>query len=124
MKRLITLALALALAFSFPALANDDDKVGVCHATGSASNPYVHIVVDRSGWDNGHSKHEGDFLSNDPNCPKPTAKPSPTKTPVASQTAAPTQTPAQAPASPQASPTAPQRTAVPQVRTLPSTSTK
>jgi len=44
---------------------NGHDKVGVCHATGSASNPFVHIVIDRHGWENGHEDHQDgrDFLA-------------------------------------------------------------
>jgi hypothetical protein len=46
-----------------------DGKVGLCHATGSGSNPYVHIEVAVSACINGHAKkHPDDFISNDPNC--------------------------------------------------------
>ena len=38
------------------------DKVTLCHRTGSEKNPYVVITIAREGWENGHSKHEGDRL--------------------------------------------------------------
>jgi hypothetical protein len=42
---------ALSLLAASPALAtsnskNDDHKIGICHATGSKTNPYVYINVD------------------------------------------------------------------------------
>jgi YVTN family beta-propeller protein len=43
-------------------------KVGICHATGSSTNPYTHIKVSVSGCANGHAKHEGDFISDDTSC--------------------------------------------------------
>ena len=36
------------------------DKVSVCHLTGNGS--YTVINIAEAGWDNGHSKHEGDIL--------------------------------------------------------------
>ena len=38
-----------------------DNKVTICHATGSDKNPYVEITVSVNGL-NGHSKHEGDII--------------------------------------------------------------
>jgi hypothetical protein len=44
-------------------------KVEICHATGSATNPYVHIEVATSACINAHArKHAGDFISSDPSC--------------------------------------------------------
>jgi hypothetical protein len=39
-------------------LDHDDGKVTFCHATGSASNPFVLITTDVSGCVNGHADHE------------------------------------------------------------------
>jgi hypothetical protein len=43
----------------------EGDKVYVCHATGSESNPYEVVEVDKDAWDeheSAHSDHEDDFL--------------------------------------------------------------
>ena len=39
----------------------DSDKITICHATGSALNPYVTITIDTNGL-NGHGDHEGDII--------------------------------------------------------------
>ncbi len=36
-------------------------RISICHATGSATNPYVEITVDVEGL-NGHGDHEGDII--------------------------------------------------------------
>ena len=41
--------------------AGKDHKIWICHATHSASNPYVGIEVDLSGL-NGHGDHPGDII--------------------------------------------------------------
>lgn len=38
-----------------------NDKVTICHATGSESNPYTTITVDANGL-NGHGDHSGDII--------------------------------------------------------------
>ena len=38
------------------------DKVTICHATSSETNPFEVITISENGWLNGHSKHEGDSL--------------------------------------------------------------
>ncbi len=44
-------------------------KITICHATGSAKNPYVLITIDINGL-NGHSKHPGDIIPAPPGgCP-------------------------------------------------------
>jgi hypothetical protein len=42
----------------------EEGKVGVCHRTGSDSNPYEFIVVDESAWESAHRHHHGDFRAN------------------------------------------------------------
>ncbi|HUF38131.1 MAG TPA: DUF5666 domain-containing protein, partial [Anaerolineales bacterium] len=39
-----------------------NDKVTLCHATGSATNPYVEITVSVQGATNGHAGHSGDII--------------------------------------------------------------
>jgi hypothetical protein len=55
--------------------AKSQEKVTICHATGSEKNPFVKITIAMSGWQNGHSKHSGDILlaSADASCPGATA---------------------------------------------------
>lgn len=58
-------ATVLTAAIATPALAtsqsdndkNKDHKVGICHATGSKTNPYVYIVVDKHAAE-AHRKHQ------------------------------------------------------------------
>lgn len=38
-----------------------DDKITICHATGSETNPYNEITVSINGL-NGHDQHEGDII--------------------------------------------------------------
>lgn len=43
---------------------DDDKKVSICHATGSETNPYVHITVSENALNGngGHASHEGDLI--------------------------------------------------------------
>ena len=46
-----------------------DNKITICHATGSDKNPYVETTVSVNGL-NGHGKHEGDIIPAAPgSCP-------------------------------------------------------
>lgn len=57
-------------------------KLTICHATGSASNPYNEITIDFNGL-RGHSNHADDFIpAPEEGCPPvtPTPGPSPTLT--------------------------------------------
>jgi hypothetical protein len=86
----MVLGASVAAFSAAPALAttntNSDHKVGICHATGSKTNPYVYIVVDKHAAD-AHAKHQDgkDIIgaSSAGQCPKPAAKdcPKPTVTP-------------------------------------------
>lgn len=52
------------LATSAPAFAGPDDKITICHATGSDSNPYTEITISENGL-NGHNAqgvHDGDIV--------------------------------------------------------------
>jgi len=65
---------------------NSDHKIGICHATGSKTNPYVYIVVDKHAAD-AHAKHQDgrDIIgvSSASACPKTAAvQASPTATPA------------------------------------------
>jgi hypothetical protein len=45
-----------------------DHRVGICHSTGSETNPYVYIRVSEQGCYRGHVHHPEDFRSEDPLC--------------------------------------------------------
>ncbi len=67
-----TLILALLLAITVPAVASlgtnppeniiDCEKISICHATGSDTNPYVLIVVDDNATYEGHRNHANDII--------------------------------------------------------------
>jgi hypothetical protein len=60
---------AIAWPFDQAYAQGNNTKVGICHKTGSASNPYVYIVVDSSAVD-AHRQH-GDIIgvSSQADCP-------------------------------------------------------
>lgn len=129
MRRIIgaaALVVAGAIAAT-PALASEEPKVALCHATGSQSNPFVLIEVDAAGAFDGHyTEHEGDvippFVYDDPNddpdlgavsyalnwdlegqalfandCELADESPTPTPSPSPSESPTPSETPAPSP---------------------------
>jgi hypothetical protein len=68
---------------------NQNGKITLCHATGSATNPYVEINVSVAGATNGHAKHPGDVIpAQADGCPSstPTTSSTPTSWNIAGQT--------------------------------------
>ena len=67
---------------------NDKNKVTICHATSSATNPYVAITISQNAVDSHLAKHDGDFVAHSvtgctvPPVVTPTPSPSPTPTPT------------------------------------------
>lgn len=41
---------------------NEHNKVTLCHATGSTTNPYVEITINANGAVNGHAGHANDII--------------------------------------------------------------
>jgi hypothetical protein len=65
-------------------------KLTICHATGSATNPYDQITIDFNGL-RGHSQHQGDVIpAPDSGCPDVTTSATPTITTTPTITATPT----------------------------------
>jgi hypothetical protein len=67
MKRILATAGIAGLALigvSAPANAGPADKISICHATGSDSNPYVEITVSENALNghDSHAVHEGDIV--------------------------------------------------------------
>ena len=59
---------------------NNLGKLTICHATGSAANPYNEITIDFNGL-SGHSNHAGDIIpAPKEGCPQITPTPGPTAT--------------------------------------------
>ena len=139
-KALLAFLLLLTLSLSGAAVANDD-KVTICHHTGSQSNPTVTITVSENAWE-AHQKH-GDTRGPCPGTQPPvptgtstaTARPTGTDKPSGTSSAAPTARATNAPTSapsqtagapaPTANPV-PVKTAAPTapVKQLPSTATE
>jgi hypothetical protein len=44
-----------------PTPGNTDQKITICHATGSSKNPYVMITISINGL-NGHGNHPRDII--------------------------------------------------------------
>src|SRR5206468_1896234 len=64
MKRILATAGILGLALvgsTAPALAGPADKITICHATGSESNPYTEITISENAL-KGHDGHQGDIV--------------------------------------------------------------
>jgi hypothetical protein len=85
---------SVSLFATTPALAtsNHDHKIGICHATGSKTNPYVYINVDKHAAE-AHKKHQDGRdivgVKSEKDCPKVTKSPSPTPTPQKSASPSP-----------------------------------
>src|SRR4029453_8687355 len=70
MKRILATAGIAGIALigvTAPANAGDKDndkKISICHATGSESNPYVHITVSENAGNGhgGHASHAGGLI--------------------------------------------------------------
>jgi hypothetical protein len=103
----VLILLALAFAGGSPAAANE--KVGICHATGSESNPYVFIEVAEQAALNAHIDRDtgnlhGDRLGNmdfyaddESACAATEPSPPATETPQETPDATPTDIPSAAP---------------------------
>jgi hypothetical protein len=58
--------LAVAAIATAIGVGGDQDKIGICHATGSEENPYVLIVTSRNGYEHGHHRHHAnDYFLDD-----------------------------------------------------------
>ena len=70
------------LTISAPILPeNQDGKITLCHATGSATNPYVLLTASVEGATDGHANHPGDIIpAPAEGCPLSTASTSSTPT--------------------------------------------
>jgi LPXTG-motif cell wall-anchored protein len=99
-KHIIVTGAIMAAALipaAMPALATNnqhsDHKVGICHATGSKTNPYVYIVVDKHAVD-AHRHHQDgrDIIDvkSAKDCAKPCATVKPSPTPSVSPSPSPT----------------------------------
>lgn len=95
MRKILALVVALMLAASVPAFATND-KVTICHHTGSETNPTVTIEISTSAWA-AHQEH-GDTQGPCPTAsPTQTAYPSKSPSPSPSQSQSPSSSPSTSP---------------------------
>jgi hypothetical protein len=62
MLKKIIIVSVLVLGALFNTASAQNEKITVCHRTGSETNPFVMINISINGWNNGHINHVGDFL--------------------------------------------------------------
>lgn len=91
----LIVALAVLLLVLGASIAHAGEKVTICHATGSETNPWVEITIAKEAWESGHSPHAvhvRDYLGP---CliATPTVTPTATVTPTSAPTSTPTATP-------------------------------
>lgn len=60
-KIFIFIGIAALLIVPLFITAKDGNKIIICHATGSETNPFVEITISVTGL-NGHMFHEGDII--------------------------------------------------------------
>jgi hypothetical protein len=92
------ITITIAIVGGFILLTNSalaGEKVTICHATGSQTNPFVEVTIAKQAWENGHSPHavhvrdflvtEGQACRTTISTPTPassTITPTPTNTPL------------------------------------------
>jgi hypothetical protein len=57
---ILTVTPGVALAHNSNGNDNEHNRITICHATGSASNPFVEITVNANGIVHGHANHQND----------------------------------------------------------------
>lgn len=84
MRKILTIVSTLVLIFNVGiATTVANEKVGICHATNSETNPYVYEEVSRNALD-AHFKH-GDYRAEGPeDCATASPAPSPSDEPTPS----------------------------------------
>ena len=65
MKKILKIATltGISILFVFPFLvkAGSSNKISICHATGSSTNPFVEVTISQSAL-NGHETHTDDLI--------------------------------------------------------------
>jgi TolB protein len=97
-----------------PTVPPPPQRITLCHATGSATNPYVEITVNYNAVDgHGHEGHAFDIIPMPAEgCPRPSATPTPSPTPTLPPTPTPTAPPTATPTLPPSTPPPPPPTEV------------
>ena len=65
----ISVGVLAILTFAFIAFAKDNEKVTICHMTGSENNPYVRIKISVNALDEHMINHGDSGVDADGNCP-------------------------------------------------------